>query len=209
MIDLNCDQIRASVQPLLDTGAISGRLLLDRMRVLDESSRKTAAYADHRYAPFYYHLGKFLKAESMVEVGFNLGLLSACFLKSCKTLKKYVGFQERRQEYYSPRLGTLNVKANYKGEFHIHVGNFTDTEFTEKISPNSLDLVILNDEVGFDKHLTYLDFFWDHLSANGIIVAEYIVRHTPARDAFRAFCESKSREPTVFETRYGTGLVQK
>lgn len=209
MIDLNCDQIRDAVKPLLDAGLVSGRTLLDRMRVLDESSRKTAAYADPKYAPFYYHLGKFLKPTSMIEIGFNLGLLSACFLTSCKTVVKYLGFQQRKDEYYSSRLGHDNVKSKYKGDIQVHIGDLADEEFTEKISPNSWDLVILNDEVGFDRHLTYLDLSWEHLSDHGIIVAEYIVRHTPAREAFQAFCESKSRVPVTFDTRYGTGIVQK
>jgi len=209
MIDIKCDQIRDAVQPLLDSGLVSGRLLLDRMRVLDEYSRKTAPYSDHKYSPTYYHLGKFIKAESLMEIGFNLGLLSSCFLKSCKSVSKYLGFQSKKGDFYSSRLGECNVRDNYKGEFHFHLGKLTDGDFLRKVSPKSWDVVIINDEVGFDDHLTYLDFSWEHLSDNGIIVAEYVVRHTPAREAFKAFCESKSRNPVFLDTRYGTGLVQK
>lgn len=203
------ETIRAKTQHLLDNNKVSGRLLLDRMRLLDESSRKTAAYADPKYTPFYYHLGKVIDPTTMIEIGFNLGLLSSCFLKSCKTVRKYLGFQEKKEVYYSPRLGIANLRDNYKGEFDIYVGNPTDEEFTQKISPNSWDLVILNDEAGFDKHLLYLDLIWPYVSEQGIIVSEYVDRHTPAREAFSAFCTSKNRVPVSFDTRYGTAIVQK
>ena len=73
----------------LDTQTISGRTLLDRFRVIDEDSRKTAPYLDHRYAPFYYYLGKHIEPESVMEFGFSIGLLSASFLTSCKTVKHF------------------------------------------------------------------------------------------------------------------------
>ena len=194
---------------MLDSRLISGRMLLDRMRVIDESSRRTAAYADPMYTPFYYHLGKFLTPTNMLEVGFSLALLGSCFLKSCKTVKKYLGFQEQTAQYFSPRMGIVNVHSNFKGEIDVYVGDMQDEEFTEKISPNSWDLVILNEEASFDKHLLHLDLLWPYVSENGIVVAEYIGRHTPAKEAFEAFCESQNKVPVIFETRYGTGLVQK
>ena len=206
---MKIETVKQQIQPMLDAAQVSGRLLLDRLRVIDEGSRKTAAYADPRYAPFYYHLGKVLEPKSMLEMGFNLALLGSCFLKSCKTVEKYLGFQEKPEGYFSPRLGTANIRSNYKGKMDVYVGTVLDDEFTQKISPNSWDLVILNEEAGFDKHLLHLDLLWPHVSENGIVVAEYIGRHTPAREAFEAFCESQNRVPVTFDTRYGTGLVQK
>lgn len=206
---LPLDSIKDTLQPLLDKNLVSGRILLDRLRVIDETSRKSAVYSDGRYSGFYYHLGKIISPKSMLEIGFNLGILSCCFLKSCKTVKQYFGFQEKKEEFYSPSLGVANLHDNYKEFAHIYVGKITDEEFVDKLSPNSLDLIILNEEVSFDKHLLYLDFAWPYLSEYGIIVAEYTNRHNPARDAFNAFCGSKNRIPVKFATRYGTALVQK
>lgn len=207
MQDINL--LPSLLKPALDSGLVSGRMLLDRMRFLDEASRMSAAYSDPKYAPFYYHLGKHLSPKSMIEMGFNLGLLGACFLKSCKTVERYLGFQEQTEGYYSSRLGMANLRSSYKGKTDIYVGTVLDEGFTQKISPNPWDLVILNEEVGFDKHLLRLDLLWPHVSENGVIVSEYIGRHTPAREAFEAFCLSQNRVPVVFDTRYGTGLVQK
>ncbi len=207
---LQIELVKTRLQALLDGNTVSGRLLLDRLRVIDESSRKTAAYCDSKYTPFYYHLGKILTPTSMMEIGFNLGLLSSCFLKSCKTVERYLGFQEKKDDFYSPRLALANLRDSHRGgEIEIYVGKPTDDEFTQKISPKTWDLVILNEEEGFDKHLFYLDSLWPCISEDGIIVSEYIQRHQPAGEAFAAFCESKNRKPVIFDTRYGTGLVQK
>jgi predicted O-methyltransferase YrrM len=204
------ESLKGQIQTLLNNNRLSGKVLLDNLRVIDESSRKTGAYTDSKYAPFYYQLGKVLNPTSMIEVGVSLGLLSTCFFKSCKTVKRFIGFQEKTNEYYSPRLALSNIKDFCRAkEIEIYVGKITDNEFTQKISPNSLDLVILNVEVGFDKQLAYLDFLWSYMSDRGIIVSEYIERHTPAKEAFFAFCESKNRTPAVFKTRFGSGLVQK
>lgn len=206
-IDLKtlADTLNAS----LDGQTMSGRALLDRFRLIDEDSRKTAAYLDHRYAPFYYHLGKHVAPQSIVEIGFTLGLLSASFLTSCKTVKRYLGYKSSIPEFVSTRIGKANIKLTFKGEANFYIGNLFDQEFLDIFSPNSWDLVILNDETVYDKHLEYMDFVWPHLSEHGLVIAEYIDRHAPAREAFHAFCESRNRKPVVFETRYGTGILQK
>ena len=191
----------------LNAQVISGRAILDRFRLIDENSRKTAPYLDHKYAPFYYHLGKHIEPQSLVEIGFNLGLLSASLLISCKTIKRFFGYTDNNDT--SLRIGKSNIKIAFKGEAIFHVGDLYDQEFIDIFSPNSWDLIILNDETVYDKHLEYLDAVWPHVSEHGLIIAEYIDRHAPARDAFLAFCESKNRKPVIFETRYGTGILQK
>lgn len=193
----------------LDAGAISGRTLLDRLRLIDEDSRKTAPYLDHRYAPFYYHLGKHIEPLSVMEIGFSLGLLSASFFTSCKSAKKFFGYKENSPDFTPTRIGKSNINLRFKGESFFYMGNLHDQEFIDIFSPNYWDLVILNDETFYDKHLEYLDVVWGKISENGLIVAEYIDRHAPAREAFFAFCESKNRKPVLFETRYGTALLQK
>lgn len=209
MQQLDPQQLAKDINNDLDAQAISGRVLLDRLRLIDEDSRKTAAYLDHRYAPFYYHLGKHIEPKSVIEIGFTLGLLSASLLMSCKTVKQFLGFKSSVPEFVGTRIGKANIRIRFKGEANFYIGSLYDQEFIDIFSPNSWDLVILNDETVYDKHLEYLDAVWPHVSEHGLIVAEYIDRHAPAREAFHAFCESKNRQPVVFETRYGTGILQK
>jgi hypothetical protein len=100
MQNIDLLNLKLLVESDLNSQLISGRNLLDTLLVIDESSRKTAAYVDHRYAPFYYHLGKYIQPESMIEIGFDLGLLSSCFLKSCHTVKNFIGFKEKHRNSF-------------------------------------------------------------------------------------------------------------
>lgn len=201
-----------ALKPLLDAELnkqFSARTLLSSFRLIDEAARATASYSDPRYLPFYYHLGKFLQPKSVLEFGFGLGLCSASFFKSCKTTEEFLGFQEYSESFYSTRLGKANLRDNFRKKTNIHVGYLTDDKFMEEFSPKTWDLVILNSETGFDKHMLYLDFVWPQVSHDGVIVMDFIVRHTPAREAFFAFCKGKNKEPVTFDTRYGIGMVQK
>lgn len=193
----------------LEHGAISGRNILDRFRVIDENSRKTAPYLDHKYAPFYYHLGKYVKPKSVVEIGFDLGLLSCSFFTSCKSSEEFFGYREISPTYASIRLGKANINLRFKGHADYYVGKMLDDEFIRIFSNKKWDLIIVNDETHYDKHLEYLETIWPNLSEHGIIVCEYIKRHNPAKEAFFAFAESRNRKPVTFSTRYGTGIVQK
>ena len=139
----------------------------------------------------------------------DLGLLSCCFLSSCKSVERFFGYKTITDQFSSMRLGKSNIRAVFKGQRSFLTGNFFDQEFIDIFSPNSWDLVILNCEDSFDKHLEYLEIIWPQLSENGLVIAEYIGRHIPGNDAFLAFCESKNRKPVIFQTRYGTGVLQK
>ena|SRR5215831_11121055 len=188
----------------------SARVLLDNMRLINETSRKTSAYTDPLYIPFYYHLGHFIEPKSILEIGFRLGLFSACFLKSCQTVERVLGFQERSGEYYSSRLGRANILQNARGiAVQAHVGSVDDEDFLLRLHGNRWDLCFINEETGYDKHMAYLDLVWPQMDLNGLIVMDYIVRHTPAQRAFSDFCKSKNREPATFATRYGVGVIQR
>lgn len=209
MQHIDLDLLKSKIDADLQAKRISGRALLDRFSVIDNDSRKTAPYLDHRYAVFYYHLGKYVKPLSVLEFGFTLGLLSCSFLSSCKTPKHFLGFKEIGPDYVPIRLGKRNIRLVFKEDANFYVGKLHDPEFEDIFSPNSWDLIILNIETVYDKHLEYLDFVWPKVSENGLIIAEYINRHIPAKEAFSAFCQSKNRKPAFFETRYGTGILQK
>ena len=209
MEKIDLEWLSATINSELDTGTISGKVLLGRLRLIDEDSRKTAPYLDNRYSPFYYYLGKHINPLSVMEIGFSLGLLSASFFTSCKSAKTFFGYKDNSLDFTPTRIGKSNINLRFKGDTKFYIGSVFDQEFIDKFSPNYWDLVILNDETLFDKHLEYLDAVWSQISEHGFIVAEYINRHIPAKDAFFAFCESKNRKPLVFPTRYGTGLLQK
>ena len=187
----------------------SARVLLDNLRLIDESSRKTSAYTDPLYLPFYYHLGSLIQPKTILEMGFRLGLFSACFLKGCKTVESVLGFQESDGEYYSDRLGRANVLQNARRiPVEVYVGKTTDDGFIDALERNKFGCALFNEEMGYDKHLAYLDLVWPHMEIEGFMVMDYVNRHAPAKQAFLDFCKSKNRDPIFFQTRYGVGIVQ-
>ena len=75
-------------------------ILLDRLRVIDEDSRKTSSYVDPYYIPFYYYLGKYLKPFNLLEIEVNLGFFSCSFFKSCVDVDSYLGFQSKTKDFH-------------------------------------------------------------------------------------------------------------
>jgi hypothetical protein len=198
-------QIAENVQRDLDSQIIGGKVLLDRLLFIDENSRRTSAYLDHKYAPFYYYLGKYINPKNVLEIGFNLGLLPCCLMLSCKSVNNFLGLSK----YKNDRLGKKNIKNVLKNNFNVYSGRLYDNEFIDLLDKNNWDLAIINDETTYDEHLNYLDFLWGKMSENAFIVCEHLESHKPSKEAFLAFSESKSRECKIFNTRYGTGILQR
>lgn len=189
---------------------LPSHIFLDNMRVIDEDSRNSFAYNDFTYVPFYYWLGQTLECKNLVEIGFRLGFLSGNFLKSCKTVEKFLAVQEvRKDEYYSLRLGHANVRDNYRRKLHVHVGSINDDAFQARLQSVEFDLAIINEEASYDKHRAYFDMLWQQMAPGGVIVAEYLKKHKPARIAYKDFCTSINKEPVVVSTTYGLGLIRK
>jgi len=187
---------------------LPSHIFLDRMRLIDEDSRRSLAYNNSTYVPFYYWLGTISEAKTLVEIGFRLGLLSGNILKSCKTINYFLGLQEvKAGEFYSDRIGRSNIKDQYKGNFYIHTGGCTDDLYVTKLRSLEIDLAIINEEVSYDKHRLYYDLLWPQMSKNGIIVTDYLNKYKPSLVAFKDFCISVNREPVYVTTDYGVGMV--
>ena len=206
---MNLQELGDKLTPEFDKELISSRFLLDRFVVIDEASRKSAAYQDPRYAPFYFHLGKFIQPQTFVEFGFGLGLLSSCFFARCETVKSFLAFEPSTEDFYSPRLAFTNVKKFYKGEFDFYRGKATDDIFLQKLDEVEWNLAFLNDETSLDQTRNYLDLLWERMGLDGLIVVNYLSRNEPTKDAFETFCKIVNRKLVFFATRYGTGIVQK
>jgi hypothetical protein len=206
---LEHDNLKNQMNKHLKQQMVAGRVFLDRFCMIDEDSRKSTSYADPNYSGFYYHLSKYIDPENIVDFSFDLGLLPATFMISCKSVKNFLGFREKTSDFFSFRLGRRNIKRVFKGNAKYYHGEIYDKEFDEIFGNFFWDFIIFNNEDRYDKMLEKLEFVWFNLKENGIIVCENIKRYTPVREAFMAFSESHNRKPIVFDTRYGTGLVQK
>ena len=182
--------------------------LLSKFRFIEESSKKTPAYLDPRYIPFYYHLGKYINPINMVEFGFKLGLNSGCFLKRCETVKKFLAFQEVKADYY-PKISVKNIRDIYKNDFHLHVGDILDESFCKLFEGEEWDLVLINEDLSYDKQLMYMDFSWKNVRIGGLMAVDFVGEKETNKKAFFNFCKTKNRSPDLFSTRYGVGIIQK
>jgi len=185
-----------------------GSNIMSHFCFITEDSKKTSAFGDPRYVPFYYYLGKHIAPRNLLEIGFRLGLLSGAFLESCRSVEYFLAYQESTGDFYSPRMASKNVKRNHKKKpLEFYFGQIEDETFLEKLSARKWDLVIVNEEKDYDRHMFYLDLVWEHMNLGGHIVMDYVKSHDLAARAFQSFCKTKNREPIIFSTRYGTGLV--
>lgn len=207
MNELN--EIVSNIEKDLDTGAISPRIILDSLRFIDEASRRTGAYVDPLYMPFYYHFGKYVFPRNYVQIGFDLGLSSACFFKSCQSVENFLAFQRNNQVFYSSRLSVKNVKNHYKNNFDFYHGGFYDKGFEKALHRNKWDLIVVDERIMYDSHLSCLEVLWPMLNSDGLLVVDRVSSDQSAKDSFHNLCNIKNRKPFVIKTRYGIGIVQK
>jgi predicted O-methyltransferase YrrM len=191
----------------LQLGAVSSSIILDKLCVVDEDSRKSSSYVDSNYIPFYYHLGKYIAPKNFLEIGVNLGFFSSALFNSCKTIENYLAFQTDLKSFFSKRLMSSNIKYSYKKNFDFYFGKTEDKNFQDKVTSTKWDLVFLNEERYYDKYAEVLDLAWENLSDTGLIVMDNVITTTASRDAFSSFCKNKNF--MIFKTRYGTGVVSK
>ncbi|NDD55036.1 hypothetical protein EBZ39_14435 [bacterium] len=209
MTSLLLNKLKIDIEKKLASGLVGPRVLLDRMRLIDEESRKSPQYHDPNYLPFYYHLSKFIKPRVILQVGFNLALPLCCFLRGSESASSAIGLQIDSREFYSPRLALANIKdvkgRSFASSFHL--GKVTDSAFADMVSPG-VDLVMITEKVGPDL-IDILEVCWQSLNLDGFILLDKAPLGSPEGKLFSDFCRSKNRDFIFFSTRYGTALSMK
>lgn len=184
----------------LDLAAIGSGVLLSKVKLLDLRTTETAAYRDSRYFPFYYHLGGQVSPERVLQIGPKLGLPAACFLQKCKTVDSWTIIEE-------PNLPKSMIHANIQMYLKSKLVWFYSTNDTAMLQ--NYDLALLTEEYDREQHTAHLNLLWDWLKPEGLLVVDYITMNETVRGSFNDFCRVKNREPVIFDTRYGTGIITK
>lgn len=204
------EELEPKLREILRKQPMPPRVLLDRLRLLDENSRKTSQYQDPNYLPFYYHLSKFFTPKSLMDVGLDLGLPLCCFLAGCRSAEGAVLFQRRDKNFYSPRIAMSNIRdvspRGFKTEFHH--GIISDADLDAKMS-GGLDLVLVTGSFGADEMREILDVCWGRMRLDGVLVADRVNSDRKVGEVFKDFCKVQNRPCIVFDTRYGNGMTQK
>jgi hypothetical protein len=193
----------------LKNGHLSGRTLLSTFRMVEESLRESPLYTDNRYAPFYYILGQEVPSKNVIEFGLGVGIASGCYVRGCSCVEKILSFQQSGKEYYSPRIGTHNVRKYFKERFDVHVGRIYDEEFVFQARSRQWDLAIVNEEVDYGTLMEHLEFAWDVLAIDGTLVVDYVNSNDQVKSSYSDFCKRKAQLLRIIPTKYGVGLLTK
>lgn len=198
---------RELLQRNLDDGHITSEILLSGTKLYSESSRDSILYKDNRYLPFYYHLGKQLQPKEVVQIGPVLGLVGACFLRSCQTVEHWLAIGNGEKHCGAIIKDNLVLHTKYQGTWgHINYMGLIPEMLEPQIESDiKYDLGFLTESFDEGRYRKYLDFLWTHLASEGLLVADYI----SSNSVFHDFCRVKNREPMIFDTRYGVGIVQR
>ena len=179
---------------------VQSSVLLNGFLFLDSGVMKSSAFVDPSYLPFYYYLSKYVRPKNLLEVGFALGLHSGAFLRANDSVENFLAYQSLNER--PSRLGQKNIALVYRRDFRLFVGPFIDCTLRE----HSWDLVLWDKRLPYDEARSGMDRVWDNMSLDGWFVFE---RFTDDNRAFLDFCKVHSREPVVFPTRYGVGIIRR
>lgn len=149
---------------------LSSKRLTSNYKFIDQSSKKSIKYNDDFYIPFFYYLGQYIKPKKVLELGLNLAIYSSCFLKSCKTVEYFLGFQQKSNEYFNVNIPKSNLKFNYNKSIQFYYGDFFDIEFQKMIN-NKFDLIIINQEYSYDKFFEICETIYSNsLEKEGFLI---------------------------------------
>lgn len=206
---MKISEIKNDLNRSLNNQFISPKILLDKLRLIDENSRKSGQYQDPSYLPFYYHLSKFIFPKSLLQIGLHLALPTCCFLQGNKSVEKILTFQNLDNKFYSERLAISNIKdVSKKIEINYYSGKIFDYEFQKRLE-NKWDLIFIN-EISNEEYIKdVLNICWQYLNLDGIIVIDNAISEKIINSVFLNFCKIQNRECFLFKTRYGTGIIQK
>ena len=207
---MDLPELRDKVTHDLAKKIVTTRILCNKCRLLDEASRRSSAYTDDTYIPFYYHLGKYLQPKSVFRFGFDLGLMVSSFLQNCGTVERLLVFQPMTEAegYTAWKLGAKNIRDVYDGYFEVYAGKFSDPQFQERLLPG-WDLVMVNTETDYDDFRYVLDVLWERVQPQGWMVVDRVAEGAAGNHPFHDFCKVRRLEPVIIETRHGVGIVTK
>lgn len=197
--------VKKIVEKKLESNSLPTKVLQSKFKI----GFSSLLYNDPTFMPFYFQLGKLLKIKNLIEFGFDLGIPSGCFLEGCGSIDHFLAFKKKSDNYFTKRLGISNIHSIIKKKFDLWVGDETDPEFMKLVFIHKWNCVIVCDSGKNSKtYSAYFDLVWSQLEYGGIIIVDFL-SEIPVKTAFDSFCDLQEREPIMFNTLRGTGIIQK
>ncbi len=192
----------------LNKCCISSNIIIGSLKFLGSSTPETPTFNDPRYFPFYYHLGKeFDKPIQVYQIGSKLGLIGACFIQGCDHPVKWKAMEENLEGLIHPcSIINSNLRKFTKDGGSTEMFCFYKNALTTILADQNLDAAFLTEKYDAERTQIYLEYLWNRLRPEGLLVVDYI-EDDVIKESFSGFCRVKNREPFVFKTRYGVGII--
>lgn len=206
-------ELQKLIESDLSKGLMIPRVLLQKFHLFDEAARDSVLCMDSTHFPFYYHLGKYVKPKSMLEIGSGLGLHSGCFMASCKTVERFYGVHlvHKENSWRLARSNILlaneNLRVGPPGKFTMSISGFKMV--APKCIEEKWDMVFLNEAFEYDEYRFALDILWESLNLDGYIIVDKIFSEDICRKGFMDLAKAKNREWAEINTLYGSGIIRK
>lgn len=184
------------LQTQIDKCLITSEQLLGTAKVLDSSTRLTPLFADPKYFPVYYYLGKQLKPKRVVQIGPTLGLVGACFLQGNKTTELW--HVKLAKDNPCIKIVASNLRQHFSGTIQASFIDAGDT--------GGYDLAIISEKCEPEKLFEHLCYLWEMLEGEGLLVTDYI-NGDAVKASYEKFYRVKNREPMFLQTRYGISIL--
>ncbi len=198
-MDNSIESLLGVVEATFENKSISTDVLLSGVKVLDATSKSSPAFNDPRYLPFYCRLGCVFKPKQVIQIGPKLGLVGASFLKGCRTTEKWTVIGDNQS------VSSI-VASNLKLDRELNIEFWQLNDFLKVKDILLKDMALLSEP--YDKIFDHLEFLWSQLRPEGLLVIDYI-QNDVINEAFLSFCRVKNREPKLFNTRYGVGIIKR
>ena len=174
--------MKVEIEKDIQKGLVGSKILLSGSVCPDINSTNSFEFQDKRYLPFYYHLGKHIKPEKVLQVNPKLGLVASCFLKSCNSVNKW------------------DVLGDFDRFIYSNLSKKVELSFLKE-TKDLYDLCLITGDFSREQ----LSLVWPLIKSEGFLVVDYIKDN----DVFQEFVGTQSRDLSYFDTRYGVGLVKK
>ena len=186
----------------LDKRLMDPKILLGTAKFLTSSAQSAPVCNNFRYFPFYYYLGTQTSPQTVVQIGSKLGLIGNCFMQGCKTVTSWLAMDGNR-----PPVNVI------RSNLRMHCTGLVESMplVREKLTADGdttpyIDMGFLTEKYDPEEMEIYLEFFWRNIKPEGLLVVDYIAFEA-AKEVFNGFCRVKNREPVLFDTYCGVGIL--
>ncbi len=176
------------IQEQLQKSILPTESILSGIKLPNPNSKFSVEFQDSKHLPFYYYLGGELKVDSVLQIGPQVGLCAAAFLRANQTVSRW----DFLGEIETPKSFVLANTKLYRD---------VDVHFIEEVIEKYDVCIVSRITNNFIR-------YWDFLKENGLLILDY-ADDPSMQQLILDFSEVKNRAVISFKTRYGVVLFER